>query len=386
MRKSVVFVVLLFAVVSALGFYYLFIKDSGAPTPLGGPIGIKKKEKEKKSSPSPTHFPSKDHPHFTGPTNQYADNYFNNERVRDELHLDREELADYVSDYDRYNHYDYHDQYQDYYNEYGYDDYYYDDYYDYMYPQYSDYEWQRLNEIYSDPDVKEYLDDELNARKNDKKGKKDSRDSENMSSDRRDELNKLVNNRFGPNLSPEQKKSAFGRVNQATKDKPVEKLKKVNKKLSDPVAQKERDLKSKFKEEKKTKIESVGPNKERILDLFQAKKGEQKFYIFGTHEKEPFKEALPDTLHKKVLSNDVLITDDSSKEINEHFANEKKTELTYDKQTLEGEIARQRGKKSVVVVKALLLFGEDGLLRHLFDEGYAILRYNVSSELLKFVP
>jgi hypothetical protein len=385
MRKSVILVAIVVAF--CLGFYFLFIKESAPPSIQSDKKAQKKTEKTQHTPSSPAHYPTKYHPeHYSGPENPYADIYLNSEHLRDELHLDREELADDVNEYDRYNHYDYHDQYQDYYNEYGNDDYYYDDYYDYIYPQMSDWEWQRLNETYSDPDVKDYLNDELNVRKLEKDGKKTEAQAEDIPSDRLQELNKLVGNRFGDNLPPQQKKNMFDRVNQATKNTPVEKLKKINKKLSEPAVQKENNLKTQFKDAKQAQIKKVGPNKERMLDLFQAKKGEQKFYIFGTHEKESFKEALPETLHRKVLTNDLLITDDSSQEIREHFASEKKAELSYDRQTLEGEITRHKGKKSVVVVKATLLFGDEGLLKHLFTDGYTIMRYNPSSELLKFEP
>lgn len=346
MRKVAILVVVLAGVL--LGSYFLFFKKSEAPPPPAESSKEQKKTPVKPApkKPSPVFQPSKFHPehHYTGPKNRYADDYFKNENLREELHDDREELAETLREYDRYNHYDYHDDFQDAYDRYYHDDDYFDqDYRDYMYPQFDDREWEHLNSIYSDSDVKDYLKEKREA----KKTQKENSDT-------------------------------TGSV------KNKEKRKAAKAKLADPVVKKEQKLKQQFKDEKKATLGKIAPNTMPTYDLFQAKKSPLKFDIFGIHEKEPFAQALTDSLRKKVLSRGILITDGSGDDIYDHYASENKAPIDYKKDELLAEVENHPGKKIMVVVKASELFGDDGLLSQLMKAGYTIKRYKGNSQFEKY--
>jgi len=354
MRKLAIVIVVLAGV--ALGGYFLFFKSSPPPEP----------RKEQKNTPpvkpapkkpSPVFEPSKFHQqhHYTGPKNRYAENYFKNENVREEVSEDREELADTLQKYDRDNHYDHHDDYQYAFDNYYYDDdYYYHDYYDYMYPQFDEREWEHLNSIYSDPDVKDYLKEEHKAHKAEK---------ENPS-----EVGSVKNNAWKQNL-------------------PAQKVKAAEAKLSDPVVKKEQKLREQFRNANAAELRKIAQNPVRTLDLFQARKDPHtKFDIFGTHADESLSVALTEPLKKKILSRDILITDGSSSEIEGIFADSGKAEIKFDyeKDDLESEVKQHMMQKVVVVVKATTLFGEKGLLSHLVKDGYTIQRYRIDSQLEKY--
>jgi hypothetical protein len=350
MRKLAILAVVLAGV--ALGSYFLFFKKAEAPTPPVEPSKEQKKAPAKPppKKPSPVFQPSKFHPdhHYTGPKNRYADDYFKDEDLREELHDEREKLADTLWEYDGYNHYDRHADYQDAYDRYYHDDDdFYRDYYDYMYPQFDDREWEHLNSIYSDPDVKEYKKEKHET----KKAEKDT------------------------SSSPGKFKPTGGKAQTA---------KAAKAKLKDPVVKKEQEKKKEFLDNKLATISKIAPNTKPTYDLFQAKKSPLKFDIFGIHQKETFAQALTDSLRKKVLSRSVLITDGSSDEIYDHYASEEKAPIDYKKDELLAEVENHAGKKIMVVVKESELFGDDGLLSQLMKAGYTIKRYTEGSKLEKY--
>jgi hypothetical protein len=321
----------------------------------------------------------------------YADSFYKNSHLSDEFGFASEDLYHEIPHHD-----DYTSSYED--AEYAmlYEEIRQEElqreYEDLLLDEFEQYELERLSQIYADADVERFRQEEMYAWQQERAGHKyDRHDLDALPVERKKALKELEKNRFGDS----KKGAASGdnnmmRLNQATKNESVDDIKKVSQKLGEPVALKESDLRSKFIDGKTKQVQKVVAELKHDLSLFQARKGDAKVYILVTPDGVTLEKALSDNLRKKVESADVLITESEENELKHAFEGESKAMVEFDPTSglehLKQDIDDHKGKKIVVALKAAHLFGDQGYLKTLITDGYAIKSYNASGELLIYNP